>query len=146
MTIKFNSIGRQPNSIEQLLSQYYVNEDGCHIYHGTGEWVNGYVRVNLDGNRYFIHRLAAHVHHGLDLNNPNQLALHKDDCSRRCINPEHLYIGTHQDNHNDRSRLVTHCPRGHEYNKENTYINKDGSKSCKVCKTILAREYRRRVR
>jgi hypothetical protein len=36
----------------------------------------------------------------------------------------------------------THCPEGHPYDEENTYVRKDGSRQCKAC----AREYQRERR
>ena len=29
--------------------------------------------------------------------------------------------------------LKTHCPQGHPYNKENTYISQEGYRHCKTC-------------
>ena len=33
-----------------------------------------------------------------------------------------------------RQKSKTHCPKGHEYNKANTYITKQGWRRCKVCR------------
>jgi hypothetical protein len=39
----------------------------------------------------------------------------------------------------------THCPEGHEYNEENTYITKKGKRNCRTCNRERNRElYRRR--
>ncbi len=57
-------------------------------------------------------------------------------------NPAHLYLGTRADNTADvvarkRSRKcgVTHCPRGHAYDDQNTYTYR-GSRSCRACARI----------
>lgn len=34
---------------------------------------------------------------------------------------------------------MTHCPRGHEYNAENTFVTKAGARTCRVCSTERAR-------
>lgn len=60
------------------------------------------------------------------------LVLHKCD-TPLCFNPEHLFLGTHQDNTNDMLQkkrgnwnmgthqlVKTHCPKGHEYTEKNT--------------------------
>ena len=33
--------------------------------------------------------------------------------------------------------LRTHCPRGHEYTKENTYLQRKGSRECKSCRRMF---------
>lgn len=34
-----------------------------------------------------------------------------------------------------RAALITHCPKGHEYNKANTHVNKKGKRICRACAT-----------
>jgi hypothetical protein len=63
--------------------------------------------------------------------------------NRKCCNPEHLEAVTHRENirrgecgkHN---KLKTHCPRGHEYNEENTYLNNQ-NRVCKKCYILFKR-------
>lgn len=38
-----------------------------------------------------------------------------------------------------RGRRVTHCPRGHEYNAENTSLSKAGARACRICTTERSR-------
>lgn len=62
----------------------------------------------------------------------------KDCPHRRCVNPAHLEAQTRSQNtlaqkHHARNR--TACPRGHEYDEENTYIDPKGKRRCRKCKS-----------
>ena len=46
-----------------------------------------------------VYRLAAQKYFGMDLDDPRHVLHHCDN--PRCWNPEHLYIGTHEDNMRD---------------------------------------------
>jgi hypothetical protein len=51
-------------------------------------------------------------------------------------------IVNHEHSTGRNSKLTTHCPKGHEYNKGNTYIYDDGRRRCKICAKLYAREKR----
>lgn len=77
----------------------------------------------------------------------NLLALHKCDNSM-CVNPEHLYWGTYEQNVKDtydrkraRNAKVTHCPRGHHYAGDNLRV-KDGARYCRKCSAIKSQMFR----
>lgn len=65
-------------------------------------------------------------------------ALHKCD-NKKCINPDHLAWGTHQQNMREaedrglsRNAKTTHCPIGHPYRGKNVRINR-GVRYCRSC-------------
>lgn len=72
--------------------------------------------------------------------------LHKCD-NRRCVNPDHLYLGDRQQNINDmmarnrhRSVRITTCPKGHPYEGENIRWY-HGKRTCRQCARAAARNY-----
>lgn len=61
---------------------------------------------------------------------------------RSCVNPFHLEVVTHQTNCQRRiRRIMTHCPHGHKYTRENTYISKTGYQ-CRTCTRLRMRRIR----
>lgn len=51
---------------------------------------------------------------------------------RHCVNPEHLEPVTLGENLRRGFRLITHCPQGHKYTEENTYL-KGKNRNCRTC-------------
>lgn len=64
-----------------------------------------------------------------------------------CVNPLHLEAVTPTENklrgvspHANNARK-THCPKGHHYSEENTYIHpRTGYRQCKTCRTEVVRK------
>lgn len=89
--------------ISRLSGRYEVDpETGCHNFTGSLS-ESGYGRVMINGHRWRTSRLMAYVHHGLDLSDSSQLACHHCD-NPRCMNPDHIYVGTPATNHDDMVR------------------------------------------
>src|SRR4051812_8680997 len=59
----------------------------------------GYGALSVNGRVLYVHRLAAHLYLAFDLASP-MYVLHACDVPN-CINPDHLFIGTHADNMQD---------------------------------------------
>lgn len=71
-----------------------------------------------------------------------------------CVNPDHLFLGTHQDNMEDAKQKKrmhggivrgTHCPHGHEYTEENTRWRMCRGKkqaACRACDKIREAAYK----
>ena len=53
-----------------------------------------------------------------------------------CVRPTHVEPVTPAENalRGLRGRLTTHCPYGHEYTPENTYVTPRGHRKCRTCK------------
>lgn len=79
-----------------------VPECGCWIWLMTTGYRHGgvsYGRIYQKGLPVFAHRASWHIHKGPIPEGMN--VLHKCD-TPACVNPDHLFLGTHQDNMRDR--------------------------------------------
>ena len=122
-----------------------VTESGCVIFMG-GVSKSGY-GVFWNGERHVgAHRHSYEANRGLI---PGGLYVCHHCDVKTCVNPEHLFLGTNADNQQDfkakgrkvTRRVLTHCPHGHEYSSENTYLARGRTstasyKVCRICKDL----------
>lgn len=96
--------------LEHLMAYTEINpETGCYEWQGAVD-KDGYGKICTNHRTLRPHRLAYGIAHNVELQ-PNQQLNHKCH-NRRCWNPEHVYIGTQQQNIADRDR--DGCPTAGE--------------------------------
>jgi hypothetical protein len=81
-----------------ILRNYWtLDSEGCWIWLGR-KYPNGYGRIGYQGSEICSHRLSWIVHRGQITD--ELMVLHKCD-NPKCINPDHLFLGTQADNMHD---------------------------------------------
>lgn len=116
----------------QLRDRLVVGAGGCWLWQGyvqTRTW--GYGTVKWRGEMGYVHRvvyqlLVGAVPAGMHLH-------HRPSCPKHCANPDHLQPVTQAEHNALHGALVTHCPRGHAYDDENTYYPPKGGRKCRRC-------------
>lgn len=133
---------------EKLNSKYEpVPESGCWLWTDHLD-KDGYGLVRDGKKMKRPHRVSYEIKHGPIQN--GLYVLHRCDV-RCCVNPDHLFLGTQEDNVRDmiakgrdlnmqKDRNKTHCLRGHEFNEENTRLV-GGKRKCRECDRMTARSH-----
>jgi hypothetical protein len=151
---------KKPTPIERFMEKVEPQSDECWGWTATRN-KGGYGRFGDSNKVYPAHRWSYEYHvgpipEGLDLDH----TCHTDDkecpggieCEhRRCVNPWHLEPVTRKENIR-RGRTgawkaaITHCPQGHEYAAENTYVSPRNQRVCRTCHREKQRGYQARRR
>lgn len=92
---------RKTKSLEERFWEKVIkkDDDECWLWTGTINSENYKCgRIKLNGKNELAHRISWVLHYG---NIPEEMnVLHKCD-NPQCVNHNHLFLGTHQDNMND---------------------------------------------
>lgn len=152
-----NHVGLKLGTVEErflnrfcILPEYRYKDSYCWVWNHS-KLNNGYGIISLNGKRilahrysyeYFKNKLPKFVNKGLEIDH----LCH----NRLCVNPDHLELVEHKINvlrgnakYNNYQKTKTHCPKGHVYDENNTWVNKLGHRFCRECHKI--RESKRYV-
>lgn len=78
-----------------------VTESGCWLWMGRTSGGYGVAPLGARGVKKYAHRLFYEIHNGPI--EDGMVICHKCD-TPSCVNPDHLFLGTVQDNNNDRKK------------------------------------------
>jgi len=125
--------------------------DGCWEWLAC-KWYNGYGKFNCNGKSIRAHRYSWILKNGAI---PEGLLV-RHKCRGKCVNPDHLELGTIAENNADKIRDKTSL-RGEEHpnnklNKEQILeirargneLHKDLAKEYNVCKSVISNIIHRR--
>lgn len=145
-----NKPGRKPRPIlEKFMEKVDRNHpSGCWQWTGSKDsWGYGQIRIVSSSGGSKIrgaHRISFELFKGEIPD--GYFVCHTCD-NPRCVNPDHLFLGTQTDNMQDRLRKgrnpfanKTHCKNGHEFTEENTIHYKSG-RSCRTCSKVTKLKY-----
>jgi hypothetical protein len=124
---------------EERFHAGYIPEptSGCWLWLGRPQ-STGYGQLHVSGKRTLAHRYSWELEIGPIPD--GMYVLHRCD-NRLCVNPDHLFVGTHQDNMDDMVRKGR-CPTGEDHwNAKLTRKDVTAIRKSTKSQRALAREY-----
>lgn len=139
------------DSLEQRFWNKVDTSGECWLWTGA-RYSNGYGRMRCAPEFSYqnAHRVSWFLQHGSWP--PRRLYVCHSCDNKLCVRPEHLFLGTSQDNMLDASNKnlkigrprQTACKRGHEMSEQNTYVQiikgrRSPLRRCRICMSLRRR-------
>lgn len=127
---------------DRITQNVEVDSKGCWIWQLKSKDRSGYGRIKLNYKTLMAHRVSYEAFVG---EIPTGLQIDHLCRVTSCVNPEHLEPVTAKENLHRSSlkalwakkKLITHCPKGHEYSEQNTFVKKNrwgnDCRNCRAC-------------
>jgi len=105
-----------PSLAERFWQNVIKQESGCWLWVGT-TIPRGYGQIGFKGKMLLAHRIAWELRYG-EIPRGMCVCHHCDNPA--CVNPEHLFVGTHKDNEDDKWRKGRGCRGSQHHNAKLT--------------------------
>ena len=138
-----------PCRVYALFWKHVEQTETCWIWRGDTSGNYGKFFESKSNKRFLAHRVSYEIHIGPI---PDGLTIDHLCRNTLCVRPDHLETVTMRENllrgnsWSGRNARKTHCPRGHLYDEANTYRDKTGGRTCRICSRVLQRERKRLAR
>lgn len=129
---------------ERFMAKVIILENGCWLWTGTKSGKGyGKMRLSVNQRRQMVLAHRFSYEHFISKIEDGKVIDHL--CrNRSCVNPHHLEPVTNRQNilrgigFAAINAAKTHCPQGHEYTPENTYLWRHGGRICRTCRWLRA--------
>lgn len=141
-------IKRSKTPEQRVLEKIEKHESGCWIWVGAKDR-DGYGQISMRYRHFKAHRFVFTLFGGTI---PAGMVLDHQCNNPSCVNPEHMRPMTVRENNlrgftaTAKNIAKTACPLGHEYAGVNLYMDRNGHRHCRACRTEARRRFKARTK